>query len=261
MLPRTLVGCSSKSYFDLAAARGWGRRVAAAAEAGEVDGVGLYVCPAFPLIPVVGAELAGTEVALGSQDVSASPPGAFTGEVSAELLAELGVRYVMVGHPERVGTSREEAAAVPDKIARAAAAGLVPIIVVGEPEPGPRAARLWSEQLEVGLARFPHDGELVVAYEPTWAIGQAEPAPGGHVAEAVVRIRDLATRHVADTRVLYGGSARPGTFTDIAAAAASASLPVPEGIFLGRAGLDPEAFLATAVEVQRARAGAPDAAG
>lgn len=105
VLPQTLVGRSSKSSFDLTGARRWGQRVAGAAEAGEVDDEGLYVCPAFPLIPVLGAELVATGVALGAQDVSASPPGAFTGEVSAELLAELGVRYVMVGHPERVRRS------------------------------------------------------------------------------------------------------------------------------------------------------------
>ncbi len=149
---------------------------------------------------------------------------------------------------------------MPDKIARAAAAGLVPILIVGEPEPGPRAERLWSQQLEVGLARLPDHGELVIAYEPTWAIGQTDPAPSGHVVEAVASIRELATRHVRRTRVLYGGSARPGTFSDIADAAVAASLPVPQGIFLGRAGLDPETFLATAAEVQRARAGARDAA-
>ena len=261
VLPGTLVGCSSKSYFDLASARRWGQRVAEAASSGEVTDVGLYVCPAFPLVPVLGAELAGTEVALGAQDVSVHPPGAFTGEVSAELLAELMVRYVMVGHPERLRMSAEEAAAVPGKIERVAAAGLVPIIIVGEPEPGPRAEQLWAEQLQVGLDRFPSDGELIIAYEPTWAIGQAEPAPGAHVAEAVAIIRQLAGQHVAETRVLYGGSARPGTFTDIASAATAREMPVPEGIFLGRAGLDPETFLATAAEVQAVRAGAIDVAG
>lgn len=261
VLPRTLVGCSSKSYFDLPSARRWGQRVAAAAQAGEVDDEGLYVCPAFPLVPLLGAELAATEVALGAQDVSVHPPGAFTGEVSAELLAELGVRYVMVGHPERLRMSAEETASVPGKIARVAEAGLVPIIIVGEPERGPQAEQRWAEQLEMGLARFPREGELVVAYEPTWAIGQAEPAPGGHIVEAVASIRELARRHVADTRVLYGGSARTGTFTDIASAAAAQRMPVPEGIFLGRAGLDPETFLATAAEVQSARAGAADAPG
>ncbi len=260
MLPGTLVGCSSKSYFDLASARHWGQRVAAAVEAGEVSDVGLYVCPAFPLVPVLAGELTATDVALGAQDVSVHPPGAFTGEVSAELLAELGVRYVMVGHPERLRMSDEEAKAVPGKIERVAQAGLVPIIIVGEPEPGPRAEQRWAEQLEMGLARFPRDGELVVAYEPTWAIGQAEPASGEHIVEAVASIRSLAGQHVAETRVLYGGSARPGTFTDIANAAAARGMPVPEGIFLGRAGLDPAAFLATAAEVQSARAGAVDAA-
>ena len=99
MLPTTLVGCSSKSYFTLAQARAWGPEV--------IDGVGddgvngLFVCPSFPLIPVLMDRFGAAGGLVGAQDASPHPPGPYTGEVSAAVLAELGVRLVMVGHPER----------------------------------------------------------------------------------------------------------------------------------------------------------------
>lgn len=259
MLPDTLVGCSSKSYFDLAGARAWARHVSAAVRRGDLPGEGLYVCPAFPLIPVLASELDGTGVDLGAQDVSAHPSGAFTGEVSASLLAELGVRYAMVGHPERLAIVADEPAAVPHKIARVAAAGLVPIVIVGEPDRHGDAAPLWRRQLEEGLRDFPPDGEVVIAYEPTWAIGREQPAPAAHVAEAVETIRRLVAPHCGTSRVLYGGSARRGTFTDIADAAAARPPGLPDGIFLGRGGLDPAQFIATALEVHEARRAVPRA--
>lgn len=244
-----LIGCSTKSYLGVAGARAWADTVARAVGAGTVPGPALYVCPPFPLLPLFLESLASLHVGVGAQDVSASPPGASTGEVSAALLAELGVTYVMVGHPERHRVNPAEAALVPAKVGLASRAGLTPIIIVGEPDRDGDPRPLWRRQLREGLAELTPGADLVIAYEPTWAIGQPRPAPPAHIVEAVTTILDLARDHAAGARILYGGSADLGTFSEIAEEAARRALRPPDGIFLGRAGLDAQRFLDTAREV------------
>lgn len=256
MLPEMLIGCSAKSYLTLDTARGWAERVAGELGKKEMSGDGVFICPPFPLIPLFLELLEGTGVAVGTQDVSMFPPGPFTGEVSAPLLAELGVRYVMTGHPERRGLFGEGPKEFNRKVLVTAEVGMVPILVVGEPErisdPGP----VLRDQIQAALRDFPAAADLVVAYEPTWAIGQAEPAAGDHVVATIAKLREVVAEFATQARVLYGGSAKLGTYGDIGVAAAAFPAGLPDGIFLGRGGLDPAAFVQTIEEVRRTGASA-----
>jgi triosephosphate isomerase len=247
MLPRTLVGCSAKSYFTVERARTWGPQVAAGA--GTTDG--LFVCPSFPLIPVLLETFGAAGGLVGAQDVSPYPSGPYTGEVSAEVLAELGVRLVMAGHPERRRLFGETDELIRNKVAATVAAGMAPILVVGEQQEGESAEQAVAAQLDAWLGELPDDADLVVAYEPAWAIGRPQPAPPAHVAQATVAVRALVEGRVADPRVIYGGSAQRGTFRAIRAAASSAS-GVPDGVFMARFGLDPQDFLTVVAEVRGA---------
>ncbi|MGO3146866.1 MAG: triose-phosphate isomerase [Leucobacter sp.] len=151
---------------------------------------------------------------LGAQDVSEHSSGAYTGDISAAMLKKLEAAYVIVGHSERRGGHDEDDAMVGRKAAAAVAAGIVPLICVGETaedleEHG--AAAVPVQQLEAALAEIPQDAQIVVAYEPVWAIGSGEPATPEQAEQVASALRDVLRQlrgdHVADTtRVLYGGS-------------------------------------------------------
>jgi triosephosphate isomerase (TIM) len=252
MLPTTLVGCSSKSYFTAAQARDWGPAV--------LDGVrdaggpeGLFICPSFPLIPALLEGFGAAGGLVGAQDVSPHPAGPYTGEVSAAVLAELGVRMVMVGHPERRRNNGEGDGDIRAKVNAAAGAGMAPVVVVGEDRQGDPAEEVVAGQVEAWLADVPASAEVVVAYEPSWAIGQPQPAPPEHVARSTRAIRELLADRFDDPRVIYGGSAQPGTFAAIADAAGGDAAALPDGIFMARFGLSPADFLTVTREVRQAR--------
>jgi len=211
---------------------------------------GLFICPSFPLIPTLLETVATAGGLVGSQDVSSFPPGPYTGEVSAQVLADLGVRLVMVGHPERRRLFGESDEVVRRKVTATAEAGMVPIIVVGESVEGESARAVVRAQLDAWLRDFPQGADIIVAYEPAWAIGRPEPAPAVHVAESVAAVRGLLASRVADPRVVYGGSAQPGTFTDVALAAGGDRAGVPEGLFMARFGVAVDNYLAIVDEVR-----------
>ena len=252
MLPSTLVGCSSKSYFTAAPARAWGPAV--------LDGVrddggpaGLFICPSFPLVPALLEGFGAAGGLVGAQDVSVHPAGPYTGEVSAAVLAELGVRMVMVGHPERKRLFGEGDDTIRAKVNAVASAGMAPIVVVGEDREGEPVEKVVAAQVDAWLADLPASAEVVVAYEPAWAIGQPQPAPPEHVASSTRAIRELLGGRLDDPRVIYGGSAQPGTFRAIAQAAEGAAAALPDGVFMARFGLSPADFLTVTREVREAR--------
>lgn len=153
-------------------------------------------------------------LALGAQDVSPHESGAFTGDVSAPMLKKLDAKYVIVGHSERRAGHGESDETVGLKSAAALASGIVPVICVGETaedleEHG--ASAIPVKQLRAALAQLPTDAEIVVAYEPVWAIGSGSPATPEQAEEVAKALRDVLREErgdgVADaTRVLYGGS-------------------------------------------------------
>lgn len=254
MLPATLIGCSSKSYFTLAQAREWGPRVLDGVADSADSATGLFCCPSYPLIPILLETLGAGGGLVGSQDVSGYPPGPYTGEVSAALLAELGCRLVMAGHPERRRLLGEDEDLVRRKVLATADAGMAPIIVVGEDAEGASAADAVSAQFDRWLHGFPAGGEILVAYEPAWAIGRPQPAPPGHVAESIAIVRDLIAQRDARARVIYGGSAQPGTYSDVADAAGDQTEGVPDGLFMARFGVNVDNFLSIVREVRQVAA-------
>lgn len=249
MLPDHLIGCSSKSYFSLEDAKYW----AEVARPALLDdgGDGAYLCVPYPLVHLFTKAFVGTHAKVGVQDVSQFGFGAYTGEVSAGLLAEMDVKYVMLGHPERRRFLKETLEMVGKKTLRAVTSGIVPILIVGENDPDDDPHPSIEAKCEASLKALPAGAEVIIAYEPTWAIGQPEPAPPQHVVKVVEVLREVLDNYPIETRIVYGGSAAVGTFTEIAnAAGGKTGSGMPDGIFLGRTGLNPYGFLDTLKEVR-----------
>jgi triosephosphate isomerase (TIM) len=200
----------------------------------------LLVCPPATLLAPVHEVIAGSGVALGGQDCHAAPKGAFTGDISAEMLADIDCTHVILGHSERRQGHHETDAAIRDKIAAASRAKLTPILCVGET----RAQREAGNEIPVVSAQLAGsipDGfdreRLIVAYEPIWAIGTGLSATVADIAAMHAAIRaDLSP----STRVLYGGSVNPANCTAIL------TLPDVDGALVGGASLDADSFWAIA---------------
>lgn len=175
----------------------------------------VLICPPATLIAAFAAKYADEAIQMGGQDCHPKAGGAHTGDISAEMLADAGAAYVIVGHSERRADHGESDAVVKAKAEAAFRAGLTPIICVGETkdqrEAG-EALKIVGAQLEGSL---PETGEtFVVAYEPVWAIGTGLTPTNHDIAEMHDFIR---SKTPADTRLLYGGSVKPGNAKEILA--------------------------------------------
>ncbi|HEY5180760.1 MAG TPA: triose-phosphate isomerase family protein [Dermatophilaceae bacterium] len=238
-----LIVVSLKMYLGVAATRAWVADVADVGARLETGAnIELAVLPTFPLLESTAKMLAGTGIRWGAQDVAASADGAQTGEVSAAVLAELGCRYVEIGHVERRRLFGEDDAMVQAKVSQVVGAGLVPLYCVGEAERGSvlEAARASLAQLET-LLEVAAGQEVVIAYEPVWAIGASAPAPAEHVAEVCGHLRVRLDSYAGPSRFLYGGSAGPGTYQSLG--------PSVDGLFLGRFAHDTRALAQVVTEV------------
>lgn len=223
----------------------------------DLQGVEVAVCPPYPYIPMAVARLQGTSIAVGAQNLSDRDEGAFTGEVSGPMLADLGCRYVIVGHSERRDLHGESDALVARKFAAARRAGLTPILCVGErleERDAGRALEVVGRQLEAVLALNPL-AELehaVIAYEPVWAIGTGRTATPGEAQEVHAFVRGrIAARDpglAARLRILYGGSV-----TEDNAAGLFAMQDI-DGALVGGASLDAARFTAICRAAQPAAA-------
>jgi triosephosphate isomerase (TIM) len=220
------------------------------------DAVGVAVCPPAVYLPDVVAQLQGTALAVGGQDCSDEQAGAFTGEIAADMLKEVGCQYVIVGHSERRVRQREDSAWVARKFIAAQAAGLVPILCIGEQlaerEAGQTEAVI-AEQLDAVLdaAGVAALARSVVAYEPVWAIGTGRTASPEQAAAVHAFIRQRVADRDAEVaeglQILYGGSVKADN------AAGLFALPDIDGGLIGGASLDAAAFVAivnAAVAVQ-----------
>jgi triosephosphate isomerase len=185
------------------------------------------LCVPAPYFAQVQSLLTGSQLALGAQDISAHPHGAFTGEQSAAMLKEFGVRYAIVGHSERRQYHDETDEAVAAKAAAALANGITPIVCVGETL-AQREAGQTEEVVKRQLAAVIHVNghcisEIVVAYEPVWAIGTGKTAAPGQAqaVHAVLRaqLHHAASEHAAGVRILYGGSMNAANAAELLAQA------------------------------------------
>ncbi|WP_199671405.1 triose-phosphate isomerase family protein [Salinisphaera sp. Q1T1-3] len=235
-----LIGVSFKLYLDRPQTRDW---CAAAAEIAKrhpavTDGdVDLVIFPTLPAMNPAMTACAGTRCAFGAQDLFWADRGAYTGAVSGADLADMGLAYAEIGHAERRRFFGENDAVIAAKVAAAVRNGLTPWLCIGEPEAGDveAAAAFCIKQLAASLSELATPTPLVVAYEPVWAIGQSEAASAAHVAGVARALKDwLASAGYREAPVVYGGSAAPGTLTDIG--------PAIDGLFLGRFAHDVAAF-------------------
>jgi triosephosphate isomerase len=222
----------------------------AAAIAGPLrDGTGglvcdLLICPPFTQIVSVAKILAGSTVAVGGQDCHIKEKGAHTGDISAAMLRDAGASWVIVGHSERRADHSESDALIQAKAKAATAAGLTPIVCVGETE----AQRVAGDQNKIVggqlAGSLPAGFAGVVAYEPVWAIGTGKTATEDDVAAMHLLIRETLVRQLGEAgnavRILYGGSVRPAN--------AGGLLAVPHvgGALVGGASLKAEEFLGIA---------------
>jgi triosephosphate isomerase len=203
------------------------------------------VCPPYPYLEAVGALLASSDIELGAQDCSHSAAGAYTGEVAAPMLADCGVRWVILGHSERRQYHGESDVLVAAKIAAAQAASLTPVLCVGETleqrEAG-NAQEVVTTQLRGALADVASLDGIVVAYEPVWAIGTgltATPELAQEMHSAIrAALAEIDGPGAQRTRLLYGGSVKADN-----AAALFAQADI-DGALVGGASLDAEAFAA-----------------
>lgn len=211
--------------------------------------VELLVCPPFPYLAAVASGVAGTRVQLGAQNVSQHEKGAYTGEVSAGMLRDLGCRYVIVGHSERRALYGETSEIVATKFAAALASGLTPILCVGETLEDREAGNTESvvdEQLDAVFAITGAEGisKAVIAYEPVWAIGTGMTATPEQAQDVHRHIRSRVAAHdagvAASVQILYGGSCKGDNAEGLF------GMPDIDGGLIGGASLKAGDFLAIA---------------
>lgn len=212
---------------------------------------GMVVIPPFPYLSRCRELLAGCGIGLGAQDVSEHSGGAYTGEVSASMLADVGCGFVLVGHSERRTLHGESDELVARKAVAVSGAGLVPIVCVGESLPERESGRtneVVARQMEaiVRVAGLDVLGRSVIAYEPVWAIGTGRTAAPEQAQEVHAFIRGLVSdvdrARAAEIRILYGGSVKASNAGDLFA------MPDVDGGLVGGASLVARDFL----EIHRA---------
>jgi triosephosphate isomerase len=216
---------------------------------GNEDGVSVILCPPFPYLALVGEILKGSRIALGAQNMYPEKEGAFTGEVSPTMLLDLGCRYVILGHSERRHKLGESDTFINQKVLLALASGLDVILCVGETLEQRKANQteaLLDRQLNLGLANVAVDAlsRISIAYEPVWAIGNAEhhaTPQQAQDAHAMLRGRFaklFGDKAAAAVSIQYGGSVVPED------AAAVLSRHGIDGVLIGGASLKADEFLA-----------------
>lgn len=233
-LPATdalFIGVSTKMYMGYAQSLEWLEQLVAEVDARPALVAGRvvpFVIPSFPVLPEAARLLEGTPLVLGAQNCGWSD-GPWTGEVSPSMLGELGVGLVEIGHAERRRYFAEDESMIALKVSAAVDAGLTPLLCVGEPEtlaPAAAADTVYRQIKAAVSGDWSVASGLVIAYEPVWAIGAAEPASAEYVSQVVDALRDSLAQHgLARLPIIYGGSAKPGLLPQLNGVS---------GLFLGR---------------------------
>jgi triosephosphate isomerase len=207
----------------------------------------IAICVPFTALQAMVDSTRGSGVTVFAQNMHDAPEGAFTGEISPRMLDELDVHGTILGHSERRQLFGETDRALQAKVPAALEAGLVPLLCVGETEEERDAGetdRKLRHQVQEGLEKVETArlGEVVIAYEPIWAIGTGKNATPEQAQEAIGFVRALVADRDAEqaerTRILYGGSVKPDNAAELLA------LPDVDGALVGGASLDPESFAA-----------------
>jgi triosephosphate isomerase len=204
----------------------------------------VVVCPPFTALGAVVERRYGTAVRVAAQNMHEEDSGAFTGEISAPMLVELDVDAVVLGHSERRGLFGETDEALARKVPAALAAGLEPILCVGESEEARDAGQteaVLERQLQADLAGVGSTdlAGVVIAYEPIWAIGTGRTATPEQAEEAIAFIRDVVRQRgsaAEELRILYGGSVKPDNAAELL------GREEIDGALVGGAGLEPDSF-------------------
>ena len=243
---RPLIAGNWKMNLDRAGGIALAREVAGGLDAGHSAEVA--VCPPAVYLESVIAATAGSRVGVGAQNMYHEPSGAFTGEISAAMLVDLGCRYVILGHSERRHLLGETDRDVNRKVHAALEAGLTPIVCVGEllaQREANQTTAVIRRQFEGSLAEISAQqaARLVIAYEPVWAIGTGKVATPEIAEEVHLDLRNLlASQYNGETagavRIQYGGSVKPENAAEILAQ------PNIDGALVGGASLNAESFLA-----------------
>lgn len=214
--------------------------------ASQYQGVAeLVVFPPYVYLPLVQSKLAGTNIRYGSQDVSRHETGAYTGEIAATMLKDFACHYALIGHSERRQYHAETDALVIDKCHAAHQAGLVPMVCVGETlaEREKQQTEQVIQQQLAGLLALDHAilNQLVIAYEPVWAIGTGLSASPEQAQTVHAFIRSQVANHneniAKSMRILYGGSLKPDNASDLLV------MPDIDGGLIGGASLKAQSFL------------------
>jgi triosephosphate isomerase (TIM) len=212
----------------------------------------IAICAPYTALQALVDSTRGSGVTVYAQNMHEAPEGAFTGEISAPMLTELDVHGVVLGHSERRQYFAETDRALQAKVPAALEAGLVPLLCVGETEEERDAGetdRKLRHQVQEGLEKVETArlGDVVIAYEPIWAIGTGRNATPEQAQEAIGFVRALVAdrdpEQAARTRILYGGSVKPENAAELLA------LPDVDGALVGGASLDPESFAAIVAAV------------
>lgn len=204
------------------------------------------ICPPFTALSDLGKTLKNTNIALGAQNINENEKGAYTGEISAQMLVELNVTYVIIGHSERRQYYNETDESVSAKVSFALTNGLKPIICVGESLEQREANQTFDVlkmQVEAALSKVNtiDSGKIVFAYEPIWAIGTGKTATEKQANEAIAYIRDviasvLSSEVAENIRILYGGSMNDQNVSELMA------MDSIDGGLIGGASLDAKKF-------------------
>ena len=247
-----LIAANWKMHKSVAEAEGF--IAALLPEVSTADGVDVAVCPPYLVLQALVDSTRGSRVEVYAQNMHYESEGPFTGEVSGPMLASTGVHGVILGHSERREHFCESDRALALKVAAALDTGLVPLLCVGETEDEREAGeteRKLRHQVKEGLAKVPEErlDQVVIAYEPIWAIGTGRVATPEQAQDAIGFVRALVadqSREQAErVRVLYGGSVNPDNAPELLA------LPDVDGALVGGASLDPRSFAAIVAAATR----------
>ncbi|MFB0524938.1 MAG: triose-phosphate isomerase [Phycisphaerae bacterium] len=224
------------------------KRVASGSSQVAGHSVTVAVCPPFVYLQSVAKALSASSIAVGAQDIYFETEGAFTGEISASMLKDIGCSFVLCGHSERRHVVGETDELINKKVAAALAGGLLPILCVGEllaERDAGQTEQVVTRQLKNGLADLSVEkvSAVTIAYEPVWAIGTGRTATPQQAQEAHDVIRKLLIqmydeRLAEEIRILYGGSVKPTNAADLM------RKPDVDGLLVGGASLNAEDFLA-----------------